>query len=257
MHLVSIHCPTCGAPIQLHAAEQRHAICVYCSSSVVLRETDSARVTEDPSTSKAETAEVGSISKAEIAEVIALLASGEMDAAVSRYAELARVGEQEAIEMIAALPTLSKRKLMNRSPINSKGLLKVGAIQLALLGGACALFANHLVWAVVLLVLALLWLKMHAPHLSATIVHHTGDRGVATIERSAVVCRNHKVADIVVLGMTVYPEDQSEAFYDEETLLVIKRTVEKLQPGNKIPVRFNRRRQMVFPLSPITVVGTR
>ena len=128
MQALAFHCPTCGAPIQLHAADQAHAICVYCSSSVVLRGPGAGP-------ESAQVAEVQSISKAEIAEVIELLTSGQMDAAVSRYAALANVSDREATEMIAALPILSKRKLGRKMPMNFWGFVIVSAIVLALFGG--------------------------------------------------------------------------------------------------------------------------
>jgi hypothetical protein len=252
MQVLAFHCPTCGAPIQLHGADQRHAICIYCSSSVVVggpgAGPDSAQV-----------AEVQPITKAQIAEVIELLTSGKMDAAVSQYAALAKVSEREATEMIAALPILSKRKLGSKMPMNFWGFVIVSGIALALFGGAFALFANHPGWAVVLLLLGMAWLMLFVGQfISTMVVNFTGERGVATIERIAVVCRNHERADTVVLGMTIHPDGPGEPFYDEEPIMTLKQTVlEKLKPGNKIPVRFSRKRQLVFPLSPITVVGTR
>jgi hypothetical protein len=206
----------------------------------------------------AQVAEVQPITKAQIAEVIELLTAGKMDAAVSRYAALAKVSEREATEMIAALPILSKRKLGSKMPMNFWGFVIVSAIALALFGGAFALFAKHLVWAVVLLLLGLAWLKLFLGNfVSTVVVNLSGERGVATIERIAVVCRNHERADTVVLGMTIHPDGPGEAFYDEEPIMTLKQTVvEKLKPGNKIPVRFHRKRQLVFPTSPITVVGT-
>jgi len=58
--------------------------------------------------------------------------------------------------------------------------------------------------------------------------------------------------------MTIHPDGPGEAFYDKETIMTLKQiVVEKLKPGNQIPVRFHRTRQLVFPISPITVVGTR
>ena len=60
---------------------------------------------------------------------------------------------------------------------------------------------------------------------------------------------------MAIVLFEVYPADGGAPFVDEEAFLLRKESVEKLAPGNVIPVRFVRARTRVFPASPIVPVA--
>ncbi|MGK3994275.1 hypothetical protein [Sorangium sp. So ce1024] len=61
---------------------------------------------------------------------------------------------------------------------------------------------------------------------------------------------------LVAVLFEVVPDDGSPAFVDQETLLVSEEGLRKLSAGNVVRVRFDRRRELVFPVKPVTVLET-
>jgi len=213
------------------------------------------QVSDVESTTEPESA-VREIPPADVANIIEMLAAGDMRSAIRLSSRLANVSEEEAVELLAALPLFSKRAVLRLAPFNLGGGIISGLIQVGILAGAYALIDYDLILAALVFGLGLLCLRRYLRHLLSNAVQTWGTRGVARIDRRVIIGTDDKRGgNHVLVGMTIHPDGSGKPFYDEEHLFVAKASMWKLQVGNRIPVRFNRRRSLVFPTSPIAVIG--
>ncbi|WP_437737566.1 hypothetical protein [Sorangium sp. So ce1335] len=249
-----ISCPNCGAPLSV-GSEQRHAICIFCNTSLfVERPATGAAVAQV----RARTA-----SKDDIERVKQLLVDGKRDEAIDHYARAASVSRDEGARAVDNVFLSAYWTLVRHMPINGFGFLLyavfiVGGVGLAAWAGRQAVEAPaYLVLVAAAGLFAILQLARFLRHLASTWVASFGALGRARVLRCSVVRQFPKQDGFfVVVLFEVVPGDGSPAFIDQETLFVGEASLRKLSAGNVVRVRFDGRRELVFPVSPVTVLET-
>ncbi|WP_437960529.1 hypothetical protein WME76_13370 [Sorangium sp. So ce119] len=247
-------CPNCGAPLSV-ASGQRHVICIFCNTNLfVERPATGAPVAQI----RAQTA-----SKDDIERVKQLLVDGKRDEAVDHYARAASVSRDEAEQAVANVFLSAYWTLVRHLPINGFGFFLYAVF---VLGGAglAAWAATRAVESPAYLILvaagglfAILQLARFLRHLASTLVASFGSLGRGRVLRCSVVREFVKQKGFfVVVVFEVAPDDGSPAFVDQETLFVGEESLRKLSPGNVVRVRFDGRREHVFPATPVTVLAT-
>lgn len=254
-----VTCPTCGAPLRLSPG-QRHVICIYCDSSLFVQEI--APASDQCAPGVALTAEA--VSKEDVARIKALVLAGRRDDAVALYEKAAGVPRAEAMKAVYELMIPTVWAQMRRMPLNAFGFL----LYFVLIGASGALA----VWAFVaglaspvFFVLAALaglvclrFVASFGVKLASTYVASLGLPGRGRVLKRALIDAGpgdrprDGVTAIVLFEVT--PADGSAPFVDEESFLLRAASLDKLAPGNVVPVRFDRARTRVFPVSPIQVL---
>jgi hypothetical protein len=254
-HAVRCLCPHCAAPLDLRSGSPV-VICVFCRGTCRIV-TDGAEAAAPPSAVKHE------VDAQTTDRVIQLVVDGKRAEAVALYAGAAAVDAKDAERAVSQLVTSLVLRLGRHLPV----AWPAAAIQFAIFGGmvfgaawaaqrAGAGSVGFGLLAGALLILAWLGLRSLARHARSRIVVDFGTQGVARIVRRSVIREAYRPGGtLLVIHWEVRPVDGSEPFQDEETLLVRNESVEKLEPGNLVPVRFGGGRTLVFPVSPMTVVG--
>lgn len=268
----NLKCPNCGAPLPVDEAAlsgERIAICLYCDLPALLRpERGSTTVLRAPAPSGAQPS-ASEEAAAELGRrVKELVLAGRWQEAVALYAE--RTGTSEA-DAGAAIEQISRRlpgmfKILRQAPVEPWGwllaLIPLGAAAAALaVGIAKALGGNRafIVLAAAGLALLLLLLRSLLPKLLSTLIFRFGPEGRGTVLRRALISSTFVKDGVVCLvHFGVQPLAAGEpAFEDEQALVIRPASVEKLQPGNVVRVRYGRRSQRVFPIAPIEVLESR
>jgi uncharacterized Zn finger protein (UPF0148 family) len=248
-------CPYCGAPLDV-SKDGAVVLCLYCRGTCRLV-VDPARPDTPLSIEKRE------VPKESADEIIRMVLDGKRQEAVALYASVAQVEPKDAQEAVNALVTSLVFKLTRHLPI---AWLAV-PIQLVIL----AAMAAGGVWAgqraargtialgllaVVLLALFFFGLRSLFRHTWSRLVAGFGPKGRAKVLRTSIIRREYrKGGTLLVVQWEVRPSDGSAPFRDDETMLVRNESVAKLDPGNVVSVRFDRKRSLVFPSSPIVVLG--
>ncbi|MEJ7732529.1 MAG: hypothetical protein WKG00_25400 [Polyangiaceae bacterium] len=259
MQLVTrLTCPGCGAPLRV-AEGQRHAMCPYCSASVLVGAPPPAMA---GSAAAAPTAVRDGVSPADVEQIKALVVAGKRDQAVGLYQRVAGVDRPDAEQAVDQLSILSLVRMTRRAPLQVWGIALYCAViavgvglaawagprvidqpayaLLVLLGAAIA--ARH-VWGLV-------------PKLVSTVVTWVGATGRGHVLRSAVLSARFAGDGVLKLVLfEVQPDAGGAPFVDEEVIALHPRSAPLLEPGNVVPVRFDGRRTRVFPISPIRVVA--
>jgi hypothetical protein len=257
MKAVGCNCPHCGAPIDVRT-DAKVALCVYCRGT--------CQIVVDPSQPEAPAmAEKKDVAKETADEVIRLIIDAKRDEAVGLYASAAGVDRADAEKAVGLLVNSLVVKLARHLPISWGAVPVHLAIYAAMAAGAVGAGQRAVqgtvalgLLAVVLAVLAVFGLGSLWRHVRSRIVLDWGDRGVAEVLRTSTIRREYKRGGtLIVAQWEVRPDDGTAAFRDDETMLVANETLPKLEPGNVVRVRFDRNRTLVFPVSPVTVVGHR
>jgi uncharacterized Zn finger protein (UPF0148 family) len=255
MQALALACPHCGAPLDVKA-DDRVVLCIYCRGT--------CRIVADPKHPEgAPVAEKREVSKETTDEVIRLILDNKRAEAVALYASAAGVEPAEAETVVQNLMTSLVLKLARHLPIKWGAIpihlvLLAGIAAGAVWAGNCAANGTPALalLAVLLLALFFFWLRSLWRHTRSRIVAAWGAQGRAQVLRTAIVRREYRRGGtLIVVGWDVRPNDGSTPFRDEETMLVKNETLPKLEPGNIVSVRLDRKRALVFPVSPVTVVG--
>jgi hypothetical protein len=257
MKAVGCNCPHCGAPLDVRT-DETFVLCLYCRGT--------CRILLDPSHPEAPaTAEKKEVPKETADEVIRLIVDGKREQAVVLYSRAAGVDRADAEIAVKRLVSSLVVKLSKYLPISWGAV----PIHLAILGamaaggvwaGQKALQGPAALWllAAVLFVLFFYGMLSLWWHTRSRITADWGAEGRAEVLRTSIIRREfRRGGSLIVVQWDVRPNDGSAPFRDDETMLVRNETVPKLEPGNVIPVRFDRTRRFVFPVSPVTVVGHR
>ncbi|KYF54460.1 hypothetical protein BE08_12930 [Sorangium cellulosum] len=247
-------CSNCGAPLSVKS-EQRYVICIFCNANLFV---------ERPATGAA-VAQIRAqtISKDDIERVKQLLVDGKRDEAVDHYARAASVPRDEAVRAVENVSLSAYWTLIRHMPINGFGFLLhavfiFGGAGLAAWAGRQAVESlAYLLLVVAAGLFAILQLARFLRHVASTWVASFGSLGRARVLRCSVV-RQFAEQDsyLVVALFEVVPDDGSPTFVDQETLLVSEEGLRKLSAGNVVRVRFDGRRELVFPVKPVTVLET-
>jgi hypothetical protein len=235
-------------------------ICIYCDSSLLVEEF--ARAPNQGAPNVALTPEP--VSKEDIARIKALVLAGRRDDAIAVYEKAAGVPRAEAAKAVHELMIPTVWAQMRRMPLNAFGFL----LYFVLIGASAALA----IWAAfvglespaffVLAALAgltcLRFVVSFGVKLVSTYVASFGLPGRGRVLKRALI--GVRLEDRPKDGVTaivlfeVAPADGSAPFVDEESFLLRAESLDKLAPGNVVPVRFDRARTRVFPVSPIQVL---
>lgn len=253
----SIHCPNCGAPLHV-TGEQTLAICLYCNSSV--------RITPPPQPdgqSSPPQASVHDIPQEVIETVKQMVVEGKRFQAVAYYQEQAGLTHAEADFAVSQIVLPLVFKMTHQVPLTALGIGMVMSIVILAAAGlvlSIHQMANGQSWFFLVAALCVLLLyeriRFLAPKLRSTWVASRGALGNARILKRAIV-RSKMMRDgaLVLLLMEVTPDDGQPAFTDEESVLVLEKSLPKVQAGNTIRVRFDAPKQdRVFPVAPIEVI---
>lgn len=246
-------CPNCGAPLSVD--EKRcSVICIFCNAS--LRVERPATATEAPALA------AEAVPAEEIERIKQMLVDGQRDEAVEHYARVASVPREEAERAVDNVFLSAYFTLTRHLPINAFGFVLYGVL-VSLGAGPAAWAATRALdepgWFVGVALgglFALYQLYRFGQHLRSTLVVAFGALGRGRVLRRAVVREvKERQGFFVVVVFEVVPDGGGPAFVDQETLLVGAASLEKLTPGNIVPVRFDGAHEHVFPVTPITVIG--
>jgi hypothetical protein len=255
MQAVGCECPYCGAPLDV-SNDGAVVLCLYCRGT--------CRLVVDPSRPDAPlVAERREVPTESADEIIRMVLDGKRQEAVALYATVAAVDPKDAAQAVDGLVTSLVLKLTRHLPIAWGAI----PIQLVILGAMAAggVWAGQKaaegtialgLLAVVLLALFFFGLRSLWRHTWSRLVAGFGPTGRAKVLRTSIIRREYRQGGtLVVVQWEVRPSDGSAPFSDDETMLVRNESVPKLDPGNVIAVRFDRKRALVFPSSPIVVLG--
>jgi hypothetical protein len=251
-------CLGCGAPLGLSAG-QRVVICAYCNASLQV-----APVVAGTDGQAAAVVTNTGVAPEEVERVKQMVLAGQRDAAIAHYAQIAAVPLADATKAVDELVVFALYRLLRQAPINWFGFVLYGVI----IGGAGvgayfsvlgALAGTSWLWALAALcVFVVLWqTRSFVPKVISTAVSAFGTDGRARVlKRTILKAGYHRGGTLLQVLFEVTPARGGASFIDEEALLVRDESVEKLVPGNIVPVRYDEPgRKRVFPTSPITVVG--
>jgi hypothetical protein len=255
MEAVGCECPHCGAPLDV-GKDGAVVLCLYCRGT--------CRLVVDPSRPDAPlSAEKRDVPKESADEIIRMVLDGKRQEAVALYASVAAVDAKDAEQAVDALVTSLVLKLTRHLPIAWGAI----PIQLVILGamaaggvwaGQRAARGTIALGALAVLLLALFFFGLRSlwRHTWSRLVAGFGPTGRAKVVRTSIIRREYRPGGtLLVVQWEVRPSDGSVPFSDDETMLVRNESVPKLDPGNVIAVRFDRKRALVFPSSPILVLG--
>ncbi len=247
-------CPNCGAPLSVDA-DRRSVICIFCNTSL--------RVERPATGGTAAELVAEAVSANDIELVKQMLLDGRRDQAIDHYAHVASVSRAEAEKAVDNVFISAFWTLTRHMPINGFGFVLYGVL-ISLGLGPAAYGAMHLAEQPAYFALVALggafalyqfygfWLRLRS-----RLVASFGAQGRGRVVRSSVVREvKERQAFIIVVVFEVVPDDGSASFVDQETLFVGAATRDKLDAGNILPVRFDGAREHVFPITPMTVVGT-
>lgn len=252
-------CPTCGAPLKIERAH-RHVICVFCNTSALVHETQATQQHQAPQVQLTKE----NISQQDIERLKQLVLDGKRDEAIDHYARIAAVGRPEAEQAVNDMLLGDYRRLTRSLPINTFGFF----LYLSMIGVGLAIAAFGFAFVrespayIALIVVGLLFavwrVSRFVPKVASTWIASYGAQGRARILKCAIL-RTHPPngGTLVQVAFEVEPSSGGPRFIDEEILFLVETSVDKLKPGNIIPVRYDEpARQRVFPTSPVTVIGT-
>ena len=255
MQALGCECPYCGAPLDVHR-DTAVVLCLYCRGT--------CRIALDPSRPDARSVvEKREVPKETADEIIRMVLDGKRQEAVALYASVARVDPKDAEQAVGALLMSLVLKLTRHLPIAWFAVPINSVILAAIAAGgiwagqqaAQGTIALGLL-AVVLLALFFFGLRSLWRHTWSRLVADFGPVGRAKVLRTSIIRREYRRGGtLLVVQWEVRPGDGSAPFSDDETMLVRNESVPKLDPGNVIAVRFDRKRALVFPSSPIVVLG--
>jgi uncharacterized Zn finger protein (UPF0148 family) len=258
MSLLAANCPTCGAPLDL-GADTTIVLCLYCHHTTRIVPADATRPTAHPTLVNHEVAADVS------AQVVELVIAGESAKAMALYARAADVPLAEAEKAVRRLSDIATLRLAKHLPASARGVV-IGLVLIPALGfgatyelwegmNGSSAEVWHVIGGLVLGLFFGLLLVTYVRRVRSTIVRSWGAEGHATVLHTAVVQAGfERGRTLVVLHTSVAPFDGSAPFEDDEPLLILPEDVRKLETGNVIRVRFDRKRALVFPSSPIEVV---
>lgn len=251
MNVRSLNCPKCGAPLPL-GPQQSAALCLYCNSSL--------KVAAQPGQAQPQVStqdvppEVGE-------QVKRLVADGKTAEAIRYYQSHTGLDAAEAEAAVKRMALFLAQQLTRQHPLNAGGIV-VPLVIIAASGAAA-------VWGLVqaaaqaqarggwLLLalggagLAVLTVRWFIPKLYSTVISTRGPLARARVVKRAIVRPELRAGGtLVTLLLEVCPAGQP-SFQDEETILVRNQSLEKLQPGQVIEVRYHAASGRVFPTSPI------
>jgi hypothetical protein len=257
--VTKLTCPGCGAPLRV-ADGQRHAMCAYCSASVLVSAPAPAAVAG--SSAAAPTVVRDGVSPADVEQIKTLVVAGKRDEAVELYQRVAGVDRPGAEKAVDQLSVLSLVRMTRRAPLQLWGIGMYCAIIAVGLGlaawGAVRVLEQPAYALLVLLgaVIAVGHVLQLVPKLISTAVRAFGPTGRGHVLRSTVLTARFAGDGVLKLVLfEVQPDAGGAPFVDEEVLALHPRSAPLLEPGNVVPVRFDGRRTRVFPISPITVVA--
>jgi hypothetical protein len=207
---------------------------------------------------------VENISKDEIERLKQLVLDGKRTEAIEHYVRIARVGRPDAEKAVNDLMLGDYHSLTRAIPLNTFGFF----LYFAIIGVGVAItwisVANAAEYPATYALAGLsgvfvIWRIIRTvPKLAASWVASFGAEGRARVLKCAIL-RTHPPngGTLIQVAFEVEPASGGHRFIDEEILVLAEASVEKLRPGNIIPVRYNEpSRQRVFPVSPVTVIGT-
>ena len=246
-------CPNCGAPLSVDEV-RCSVICIFCNAS--LRVERPATATEGAALAAVP------VPADEIERVKQMLVDGRREEAIDHCARIASVSRAEAEKAVEGVYLSAYWTLTRHVPINAFGFLLYGVL-VSLGAGPAAWAATGAAEEPGFFVLvglgglfALYQLYRFGQHLRSTWVANFGARGRGRVVRRAVVREiPERQAYLIVVAFEVVPEAGGPAFVDQETLFVGAASLEKLAPGNIVPVRFDGARERVFPITPMRVIG--
>ena len=247
----TLKCPNCGAPIAGKPG-LRYALCIFCNTSLSLE----AASTGAPPRFAAHT-----VSNEDVERIKQMLVDGKRREAIDLYAGLASVSREEAEQAVENVVLSAYWELTRHLPVNAFGfLLYAGMIGFGVGLATIAALNIHESLAYIALgavggAIALRQLIGFLRHLRATLVAAFGATGRGRVVKRAVVRETSKESGfLIVVVFEVTPDDGSPSFVDQETLLVGPESLAKLVPDNAVRVRFDGRRQHVYPISPVALI---
>ena len=260
MQLVSqLNCPRCGAPLRVGEG-QRHAICPYCSASVVVAQPPAAPVAGSAPMRPA--VQQDGVSPADIEQIKSLVMDGKRDEAVALYQRVAAVDRPAAEQAVDQLSILSLSRMTGRLPLNGFGF----ALYFAFIGLGVAMVvwgalrvAETPTYALLVIAGALfaVWrIAAFVPKLRSNMVQWFGPAGRARVVKATVLSAHFAGDGVLKLVLfEVQPDAGGAPFVDEEVLALHPHSSALVEPGNVILARFDGGRTRVFPVGPITVVA--
>jgi hypothetical protein len=254
--VTNLSCPGCGAPLRV-AGGQRHALCAYCNASVLV----SAPAPSAGPAAAATTAR-DAVSPADVEQIKALVVAGKRDEAVAVYQRVAGVDRPAAEQAVDQLSILSLVRMTRRAPLQLWGI----GLYCAIIAGGLGLAAwaslqilEQPAYGLLALLGALIAVRhvwQLVPKLISTVVTKAGATGRGHVLRAAVLSARFAGDGVLKLVLfEVQPDAGGAPFVDEEVIVFHPHSALLVEPGNVIPVRFDRRRTRVFPISPVTVVA--
>lgn len=230
-------------------------LCIYCRGA--------NRIMEVPSSGGGPVIQKQEVDKQIAEQVIQLILDGKRDEAVALYAREAQVDGKQAEAAVGQLADSLVIRMGKHLPIAWRAL-PVHLLILSALGvGSAYAMQKALtgtqvlgILAVLLAALCFFGLRVTIRHVWSRVVADWGSEGHARVMRKSILRPGYRRGGtLLVVEWEVRPQDGSAPFRDDETMLVRDESVSKLDPGNIVAVRFNRGHTLVFPESPIRVLG--
>lgn len=248
MTLESLKCPNCAAPLHLGAG-QRRTLCLYCGSTVYFNEGEPA---VQPQTTP-------ELPPAALDQIKQLLVDGRRVEALHFYQQQAGVTEAEAAATLDNLIKSMTRRALLEQPISTLGLLIVFGVDVACLAALLWGLLNGNWLVVAIAVVALLFESLtFVSAIRARILQEFGAAAPALVRKfirlGEIKLRGEpEPTPIVRLWLEVRPSEQSP-FQVEKNVVIRKQSLERLEPGVLIEVRYNRSGHVV-PVAPMIILG--
>ncbi len=232
LHIESLNCPNCGAPLDIKTGNEI-TFCSYCNSSIRI-----SRHEETGEHSAAHTL----ISPELINEIRQLILSGKKTEAVEMYRRAMNISQQEAEKVIESyVGGITDRIVLNR-PLSAKGILFFFLFLLILVSSGYILFSGIakakpfqvICWMIMffsLITLVSIWRSI-----TATIKYFPRKWTKATILKYVLISEKKNLSFFKVL--LDVKEPGGETFRAETNIMIKTDNITKLQEGKIIDVKY-------------------
>lgn len=232
LHIESLNCPNCGAPLNLKPGDEI-TFCSYCNSSIRIYKHEE---TGEHSATHTE------IPPSLINEVKQLILSGKKSEATEMYQKAANIGKPEAEKIIESfLRGITNKIILNR-PLNAKGILFGVFFLLIIFSAGYALFSGTAKGGVVQVIC---WMVMFfsvinlvsiSRSIIATIKYFPKKWTKATILKYAFISEKKNLSFFKIL--LDVKEPGGESFRAETNIMIKTENIAKLQEGKIIDVKY-------------------
>jgi uncharacterized Zn finger protein (UPF0148 family) len=232
LHIESLNCPNCGAPLNVKQGEDI-TFCLYCNSSI--------HISKHEDTGEHSATHTG-IPPEIINEVKQLISEGKKAEAVEMYQKAANISRPEAEKLINTLVKGITDRIILERPLNAKGIMFSVLSLLIIISAVYALLsgiANGTVFKVicwVLLFFGSLNIISIIRSIIATIKFFTRKWTKATILKFAMISQKKNLSFFKVF--LEVKEPGGETFRGETNIMMKTEDIAKLQEGRTIDVKY-------------------